>query len=112
MDCLFCKIAQGVIPSQKVYEDDKALVFHDVDPKAPVHLLVIPKAHIQSAGEIDEANAGLAAHLMTVVAKVAKDQKLTNGFRVVTNCGRDGGQTVDHLHLHLLAGRQLTWPPG
>jgi len=112
MDCLFCKIAAGEIPAQKVYEDDKVLAFHDVDPKAPVHLLIIPKAHIGSVAEIDGDSAELAGHLIAVTAKIAGQLGLDDGFRVVTNCGRDGGQTVGHLHFHLLAGRQLSWPPG
>ena len=112
MDCLFCKIAAGDIPADKVYEDDKILVFRDIAPQAPVHLLAIPKAHIKSAAQIDAENAGVIAHLFAVIAKIAADMKLDDGFRVVTNCGRDGGQTVDHLHFHLLAGRALSWPPG
>jgi len=112
MQCLFCRIVSGEIPSKKVYEDDRALAFHDIDPKAPVHLLVIPKTHIKNAGEIDSGNADIVARLFTIIAQLAKDLKLGGGFRVVTNCGRDGGQTVDHLHFHLLAGRQMGWPPG
>ena len=112
MDCLFCKIARGEIPAKKVYEDDGAVVFHDIEPKAPVHLLIIPKAHIKSAGEINQGNADIAAHLFAVIAKMAGELNLHDGFRVVTNCGKDAGQTVDHLHFHLLAGRALTWPPG
>ncbi|MCL2578555.1 MAG: histidine triad nucleotide-binding protein [Oscillospiraceae bacterium] len=111
-DCIFCKIASGEIPSNKAYEDDKVLVFHDIAPAAPTHLLAIPKAHIQSAEEVDERNAELIGHLFAVMAKLSKDLKLDSGFRIVTNIGQDGGQTVGHLHFHLLAGRQLAWPPG
>ena len=112
MDCIFCKIAAGEIPAKKAYEDEKILVFHDVAPAAPVHLLAIPKAHIQSAGEVDESNADLVGHLFVVMAKLAGELELSSGFRVVTNCGRDAGQSVGHLHFHLLAGRELAWPPG
>ena len=112
MDCLFCKIAGGDIPADKVYEDEEILVFRDIAPQAPVHLLAIPKAHIQSAAQIDQGNAGIIAHLFATLAKIAAQQKLEDGFRIVANCGRDGGQTVGHLHFHLLAGRALGWPPG
>ena len=111
-DCIFCKIAKGEIPSNKAYEDDQILVFHDITPAAPVHLLAIPKVHIQSAGEVDERNAEVVGHLFAVIAKLSKELKLDDGFRVVTNAGKNGGQTVNHLHFHLLAGRQLAWPPG
>ena len=106
-DCLFCKIVKGEIPSKKAYEDDKILVFHDIAPCAPVHLLAIPKAHIKSAAEIDQGNAEVIAHLFTSMAKIAKESGLYDGFRIVTNCGKQGGQTVDHLHFHLLGGRNL-----
>ena len=112
MDCIFCKIAAGEIPAQKVYEDERALIFRDIQPCAPTHLLAIPKAHITSAAEITTGNADIIAHLFTVIAQAAKDSGLEDGFRVVTNCGKDGGQTVGHLHFHLLGGRQLDWPPG
>ena len=112
MDCLFCKIAAGEIPSNKVYEDDKILAFYDIDPQAPVHFLVIPKEHIPSPAAIDGENGAVVAHIFAVVAQLAKELKLDNGYRVVTNCGQDGGQTVGHLHFHVLAGRSLAWPPG
>ncbi|WRS27083.1 histidine triad nucleotide-binding protein [Oscillospiraceae bacterium MB08-C2-2] len=112
MDCLFCKIAQGEIPSNKIYEDDQVVAFHDIDPKAPTHFLVIPKAHIQSAAQIDSANSAVIGHVYEVIAKLARELKLEKGFRVVTNCGEEGGQTVGHLHFHVLAGRLLAWPPG
>jgi len=112
MDCLFCKIAAGQIPSNKVYEDDQVLAFYDIDPQAPVHFLVIPKAHISGADAITAENSAVVAHIYEVVAKIAKELKLENGFRVVSNVGADGGQTVPHLHFHVLAGRSLAWPPG
>ena len=112
MDCIFCKIAAGEIPADKVYEDERALIFRDIQPCAPTHLLAIPKEHITSAADINTGNADVIAHLFTVIAQVAKDSGLESGFRVVTNCGKDGGQTVGHLHFHLLGGRQLGWPPG
>ena len=111
-DCIFCKIARGEIPADKVYEDERALIFRDIQPCAPTHLLAIPKVHIASAAELDAANADIVAHLFAVMAQAAKDLGLDDGFRVVTNCGKDGGQTVGHLHFHLLGGRQLAWPPG
>jgi histidine triad (HIT) family protein len=112
MDCLFCKIAAGEIPSNKLYEDSELLAFYDIDPQAPVHFLVIPKAHIPSAAVIDEQNAAIIGKVYSVIARLAKELKLDNGFRIVTNCGEDGGQTVGHLHFHVLAGRNLSWPPG
>lgn len=112
MDCLFCKIAAGEIPSTKVFEDDKVLAFRDIDPQAPFHVVIIPKAHISCAAEITEENSALIAHIFEVVAKIAAEQKLDKGFRVVNNCGEQGGQTVNHLHFHMLAGRNMGWPPG
>ena len=112
MDCLFCKIAAGEIPSTKVYEDEKVLVFRDIDPQAPVHLLAIPKEHIESAAEITPQNSAIVAYLFEVIARVAGEQKLDKGFRVVSNCGEHAQQSVPHLHFHLLAGRQMAWPPG
>ncbi len=112
MDCLFCKIAAGEIPSRKVYEDEQILVFYDIEPQAPVHFLVIPKKHISSVGEITPENSQIVAHIYEVIAKLSQDLKLENGFRVVTNCGEEAGQSVPHLHFHVLAGRSLAWPPG
>ena len=112
MDCLFCKIAAGEIPSKKLYEDDDLLAFYDIDPQAPVHFLVIPKQHIASAADLCEENAGIVAKVYCCIAKLAKELDLKDGFRVVTNCGTDGGQTVGHLHFHVLARRNLAWPPG
>ena len=110
-DCLFCKIANGEIPSNKVYEDAVCLAFRDIDPQAPTHFLVIPKAHIASCAQVNEDNAALVGHMFTVIAKVAKEQGL-DSYRVVSNCGEQAGQTVPHLHFHVLGGRDMTWPPG
>ena len=101
-DCLFCKIAAGEIPSNKVYEDELVYAFYDIDPQAPTHFLVIPKAHIGSCGE---------AHAFEVISQVTKELGITD-FRVVSNCGEQAGQSVHHLHFHVLAGRDMTWPPG
>lgn len=106
MDCLFCRIVAGEIPSNKVYEDDKVLAFHDIDPKAPVHILVIPKTHISGASALTAENADVVAHIFTVIPQIAKEQGVTD-FRVITNCGADAGQTVHHLHFHIMAGRVL-----
>ena len=110
-DCLFCRIIAGEIPSAKVYEDDTVFAFKDIDPQAPVHYLVIPKKHIPSAGAICAENAADAAHCLEVVALTAREQGITD-FRVVSNCGEQAGQSVPHLHFHVLSGRDMTWPPG
>ncbi len=107
MDCLFCKIIAGEIPSQKVYEDDQLLAFRDIAPQAPVHILVIPKVHIGSVDGITEENAALVARIFTVIPKIAAQEGLTGGYRVVSNCGADAGQTVPHLHFHILGGKEL-----
>lgn len=112
MDCIFCKIANGDIPSKKVYEDDKVLAFYDLNPQAPVHILLITKKHIKSAAEITAVNSSLIAHIFEVAAILAKDFMMEKGFRIVTNCGDSAGQSVKHLHFHLLAGRDFSWPPG
>lgn len=112
MDCVFCKIAKGEIPSKKAYEDDRVLAFYDLDPQAPVHILIIPKEHIRSADEITAENSSIVAYIFEVAAKLAKEQGLANGYRIVTNIGADGGQSVPHLHFHLLGGRSMKWPPG
>jgi len=112
MDCLFCKIAAGEIPSTKVFENDDVLAFRDIDPQAPFHVIIIPKAHIASAAEITAENSALVAKIFEAAAKIAAEQKLEKGFRIVTNCGEEGGQTVGHLHFHMLAQRNLSWPPG
>ena len=108
MDCIFCKIAAGEIPSTKVYEDEKILAFRDIAPMAPTHILVIPKNHIGSVAEITADNAALVAHIFTVIPQIAAKEGLENGYRVVSNCGPDAGQTVHHLHFHILGGKQLS----
>lgn len=112
MDCLFCKIAAGDIPSTKIYENDKVYAFADIDPKAPFHAIIIPREHIASAADITPENSGLIASVFEAVSVIAKQENLEKGFRVVNNCGEDGGQTVGHIHFHLLARRNLQWPPG
>ena len=112
MDCLFCKIAAGDIPSKKVYEDGIVYGFYDIDPQAPVHVLLIPKTHITSAAQITAENSAIVAHIFEVAANLAKELGLADGFRIVTNCGDSAGQSVKHLHFHLLGGRDFTWPPG
>lgn len=113
MDCLFCKIIKGEIPSKKVYEDEKVFAFYDISPAAPVHVLLIPKEHIPSANALTAENAAVVGHIFTVAASIAKELGIAeNGYRIVNNCGEDGGQTVHHLHFHLLGGRSLQWPPG
>ncbi len=109
MDCLFCKIIAGEVPSTKVYEDDMVYAFKDISPVAPVHYLIIPKEHISGASEINEANSKYVAHIFEVAARIAKSEGFENGFRIVTNCGEDAGQTVHHLHFHLLAGKKMGW---
>ena len=106
-DCLFCKIISGEIPSQKVYEDDQCFAFKDIAPMAPVHFLVVPKAHFASAAEVTEENEALIGHIYTVIAKLAKEMGVADGYRVVTNVGALAGQTVHHLHFHVLSGKQL-----
>ena len=106
-DCLFCKIIRGEIPSKKVYEDDLCYAFRDINPLAPVHFLIVPKEHLASAAEITEENAALIGHIYAVIAKLAEELEIDRGFRVVTNCGEAAGQTVHHLHFHVLAGKQL-----
>lgn len=111
-DCIFCKIAEGEVPSTKVYEDDRIVCFHDADPQAPVHVLIIPKKHIPSMDDLTEEDGELVAHIMLKIKDIARDLGLKNGYRVVNNCGEDGFQTVKHLHFHLLGKRKMTWPPG
>ncbi len=111
-DCIFCKIIKGEIPSKKVYEDDMVFVFEDINPMAPIHYLLIPKEHISSAKEITPENSHIVAHIFEVISKLAKDLNLEDGFRVVNNCGESAGQTVFHMHFHLLAGRAFEWPAG
>jgi histidine triad (HIT) family protein len=107
MDCLFCKIVKGDIPSTKVYEDDQILAFRDIAPQAPTHILVIPKAHIPSVDGITEENSAVVSHIFSVIPKIAAAENLTGGYRVVSNCGPDAGQTVFHLHFHILGGKPL-----
>ena len=107
-DCLFCKIVAGDIPSTKVYEDESVLAFRDIAPMAPTHILVIPKAHISSVADITPENSGVVAHIFEVIANIADQEGLTEGYRVVSNCGDHAGQSVHHLHFHILGGRQLT----
>ena len=108
MNCLFCKIIAGDIPSTKVYEDEKALAFRDIAPQAPTHILVIPKAHIASVAEITAENADVIAQIFTVIPQLAAAEGLEHGYRVVSNCGDDAGQTVHHLHFHILGGKTLS----
>lgn len=112
MDCLFCKIVAGEIPSTKIYEDERVYAFADIEPQAPFHAIIVPKEHISSAAEITADNSHLIAAVFEAVSKIAKAENLEKGFRVVNNCGEDGGQTVEHIHFHLLARRNLAWPPG
>lgn len=112
MDCLFCRIAAGEIPATKVYEDDEVLAFRDIDAKAPQHILVIPKTHITSCEEINAANSAVVARMFEVMARLAQDPAFSEGFRIVANNGPAAGQSVPHLHFHLLAGRDFAWPPG
>ncbi|MGA9060672.1 MAG: histidine triad nucleotide-binding protein [Terracidiphilus sp.] len=112
MSCIFCKIVAGEIPSTAIHQDELTYAFADINPRAPVHVLVVPREHI---GSLDEAGAdkrALLGHLLWAAAEIARKKGLANGYRVVMNTGQDGGQTVDHLHLHLMGGRQMTWPPG
>lgn len=111
-DCLFCKIIKGEIPSDKVYEDETVFAFRDIDPQAPTHVLVISKQHIRSADDVTPENSAVISHIFEVIATIAKQEGLTNGYRVVNNCGDSAGQTVKHLHFHLMGGRDFTWPAG
>ena len=112
MDCLFCKIVDGAIPSNKIYEDDLVYAFHDIAPQAPVHFLVIPKKHITTLNDLTEEDRLLAGHIMFTAQRLANELGCEAGFRVVMNCKENGGQTVYHIHLHVLGKRQLDWPPG
>ncbi len=111
-DCIFCKIIKGEIPSKKVFEDDLVYVFEDIQPTAPIHYLVIPKEHISKLDDINESNSAVIAHIYEVIAMLAKKLDLKDGYRVVTNCGEQAGQSVFHIHFHLLAGRSFAWPAG
>jgi histidine triad (HIT) family protein len=112
IDCLFCRIVAGSVPAKRVYEDEDVLAFADIGPQAPTHLLIIPKRHIASLADAEPEDMPLLGRLMAATAKLAESKGLAGGYRVVVNTGDDGGQTVPHLHLHLLGGRQMTWPPG
>ncbi len=107
-DCLFCKIIAGQIPSTKVYEDETVLAFRDINPQAPTHILVVPKAHIEDCNGINEANSAVVGHIFQVIPQIASAEGLSNGYRVVSNCGTDAGQTVAHLHFHILGGKTLS----
>jgi histidine triad (HIT) family protein len=111
-DCLFCKIVAGSIPAKKIHEDEVSLSFADINPQAPTHVLVIPKEHIRSQAHAEAEHTALLGHLMAKAAEIARGAGLDRGYRVVINTGPDGGQTVDHLHLHVLGGRHMGWPPG
>ena len=113
MDCLFCKIIAGEIPSDKVYEDDMMLAFRDIEPQAPEHVVIIPKAHISGANDITPENVKYVSHIWEKIQQIAKSLGIAeNGYRVVNNCGTDGGQTVPHLHFHMMGGRSFGWPAG
>ena len=112
MPCLFCKIIAGEIPSKKVFEDDLTYAFRDINPQAPTHVLIVPRKHIASLAETEAADRDLIGYLQLVAARIAAGEGLSQGFRTVINTGPDGGQTVDHLHVHLLGGRSMVWPPG
>ncbi len=112
-DCIFCQIVEGTIPTKKIYEDEQVIAFDDINPQARVHILVIPKRHVVSLDDTKNSDALLLGQLMIVCAKVARERGLAeSGYRVVTNIGREAGQSVFHLHLHVLGGRSFTWPPG
>lgn len=112
-DCLFCKIIKGEIPSEKVYEDDMVYAFNDINPQAPFHIIIIPKIHICSANDITSENSAYVAHIFEVIPKIAENAGFAeNGYRVINNCGKDGQQTVPHLHFHLTGGRAFLWPAG
>jgi histidine triad (HIT) family protein len=111
-DCIFCKIVAGEIPAAKIFEDELSIAFRDINPQAPTHALVIPRAHIASLADADEGDEALLGHLLRVAARVALDAGHAEGFRTIVNTGADAGQTVFHVHVHVLAGRKLAWPPG
>lgn len=112
-NCIFCKIVNGEIPSKKVYEDDSVAAFYDIEPQAPVHVLIIPKAHYASTLDLDDTTADVVGKMVLAANKIAKELGINeSGFRLVMNTGRDAGQTVAHLHMHLMGGREFTWPAG
>lgn len=112
MDCIFCKIASGAIAVPALYQDEQVVAFRDIAPQAPVHFLVIPRAHLQSLAHTAQEHAPLLGHMLAIASELAANEGLAGGFRTVINAGDDGGQTVDHLHIHVLGGRPMTWPPG
>lgn len=113
MDCLFCRIAKGEVPAKLIYQDEKIVAFHDINPQAPQHILVVPRAHITSLATLPPEETVLMGHLVQTAARLAYNANFSGeGYRLVINCGKDGGQTVDHLHVHLLGGRHMHWPPG
>ena len=112
MDCLFCKMIAGEIPTKKVYEDDKTFAFQDINPQAPTHVLIVPKKHIVGLKEASPEDAEIIGYCQLVAAKIARERDIENGYRTVYNVGPNAGQSVFHLHLHLLGGRKLAWPPG
>ena len=110
MDCIFCKIVSGEIPSKVVYEDENVLAFNDIDPQAPIHIVVIPKKHFANILQLNDSS--ILSAIFESIKKIAAEQKMKDGFRIVCNTGSQGGQTVEHLHFHILSGRNLQWPPG
>lgn len=113
MDCIFCKIVNGEIPSNKIYEDDDIVAFNDLSPQAPIHFLVIPKKHIESCNFVDKENSEVVGKIFLKISELVKGMGFDeSGYRIINNCNKDGGQTVKHLHFHVLAGRSLNWPPG
>jgi histidine triad (HIT) family protein len=111
-DCIFCMLANGEIPTDMVYEDELCACFRDTNPQAPVHLLLVPKTHVASLDDLKDEHAEVIAHMMLKIKDIAEAEGLENGYRAVINCGEDGQQTVQHLHIHILGKRKLTWPPG
>jgi len=112
-DCVFCRIVRGEVPSDRVYEDEQVVAFRDIHPQAPIHLLIVPREHFVNAQALGEEQRALAGHLILVANALARQEGIAeSGYRVVLNCNRDGGQSIDHLHLHLLGGRPMGWPPG
>ena len=112
-DCLFCRIIRGELPSRTVADEDDVMAFHDINPRSPTHILIIPKAHIASVADLTEDDGPVLGRLFSTSARIAREQGIADdGYRIVSNVGRWGGQTVDHLHLHLMGGRAFTWPPG
>ena len=111
-DCLFCRIIAGEVPSDRVYEDDEVVAFRDIAPRAPTHVLVVPRRHVPDVSQLTDADGGILAASFAAIRQIARDEGLENGYRVVTNVGEEAGQSVFHLHFHLLGGRRMAWPPG